>query len=183
MDKRRRDSGKRLSEAERSSYLILPMRALWKNSAIQYLYSTFNSFYRKVTWHPWRTSVRGLPLISESGLWAQSLCVWWNSGILWLKIGRVGQTPWGQIYRVQLCHVWTTCQASASTRVSNLSRGTSASQSAAWRRRWRCSSPPCQWDLETHPNSLQRGSLRCCTVCFCGLGLHPFIVVWIHLPV
>ena len=48
MDKRRRDSGKRLSEAEREPLsFILPMRALWKNNAIQYLYSTFNSVIEK----------------------------------------------------------------------------------------------------------------------------------------
>lgn len=133
MDKRRRDSGKRLSEAERELLsFILPMRALWKNNAIQYLYSTFNS-YRKVTWHPWRTSVHGLSwsLRVDYGDRAYMCLVKTLRYPLTFQTERVGsQSLWGQIYQgAQLCHVWTMCQASASTRISKLSCGTSSSQS------------------------------------------------------
>lgn len=72
-------------------------------------------------------------LISESGLWAQSLYVSGENSQVSLDLPNWESRPNSMgpnLSGVQLCHVWTTCQASASTRASNLSRGTSASQSA-----------------------------------------------------
>ena len=72
-------------------------------------------------------------LISESGLWAQSLYVSGENSQVSLDLPNWESRPVSMVPNLsgaQLCHVWTMRQASASTRVSNLSRGTSASQSA-----------------------------------------------------